>query len=348
MSEAGVPDYKAAIAASGKDIYQPIEIGDADCWIPTQRLEEMLNRALRGKSLEGLPLRTRSKIVKSAVCEALGYPVPGSFKRAQPRFPGQQLDVYVQKALNLQVWNQQLAPACRYALIRVDASDRIVKVKVVDGAQLAALDTTGTVTTKYQARLTLGSRSCELVSPTDTQALLPHLGQRLPQRFANSPVDDPESGKLLPIQDVFARLSALVGRKFANPGADQERNRGAGLHQLVCKCLGYQTYEDQGQFPDVRHQLVEVKLQTSPTIDLGLVEPVSKAYLDSRRVGALRPRHCDVRYALFFAQATASQIELTHLVLTTGADFFSRFQRFEGNVTNRKIQIPLPGDFFDR
>lgn len=348
MNEAGVPDYKAAIAASGKDIYQPVEIGDADCWIPTQRLEEMLNSALRGKSLAGLPLRTRSKIVKSAVCAALGYPVPASFKRAQPRFPGQQLDVYVQKALNLQVWNQQLAPAQRYALIRVDAADVIVKVRVVDGMQLAAYDNTGTLTTKYQARLTLGHGACELVSSGDTQALLPHLGRSLPQRFTGSPVGDPESGKLLPIQDVFARLATLVGQRFANPGADQERNRGAGLHQLVCRSLGYQAYEDRGQFPDIRHQLVEVKLQTSPTIDLGRCDPASKAYLDLHKPGALRPRHCDVRYALFFAQADATQIELTHLLLTTGADFFSRFKRFEGNVTNRKIQIPLPGDFFDR
>ena len=39
--------------------------------------------------------------------------------------------------------------------------------------------------------------------------------------------------------------------------------------------LGYSRYEDKGQFPDIRHQLLEVKLQTSPTIDLGLVLPSS-------------------------------------------------------------------------
>ena len=59
MSRERQPDYKNAIAASGKDIYEPIDIGDADHWIPTQRLEKMLNDGLRGKSLAGLPLRER-------------------------------------------------------------------------------------------------------------------------------------------------------------------------------------------------------------------------------------------------------------------------------------------------
>lgn len=348
MSKAGVPDYKAAITASGNDIYQPIEIGDADCWIPTQHLEGMLNDALRGESLAGLPLRTRSKVVKSAVCMALGYPVPKSFKRAQPRFPGQQLDVYVQKSLNLQIWNEQLVPARRYALIRVDAADRIVCVKVVDGAQLAAFDTTGTVTTKYQARLAPGSSSWELVSPQDTQPMLQHLGTRMPRHFEDSPVGDPESGKLLSIREIFDRLSPLVNQKFPDPGVDQERNRGAALHRMVCRSLGYRSYEDSGQFPDVRRQLLEIKLQTSPTIDLGLVEPASSAQLGIRGARGFHPRHCDVRYALFFARSDGVQVEITHLILTTGADFFSRFRRFEGNVTNRKIQIPLPVGFFNR
>lgn len=348
MGKADSPDYKAAIAASGNDIYQPIETDDVECWIPTRRLEEVLNKALCGKNLAGLPLRTRSKIVKSAVCEALGYPVPKSFRRTQPRFPGQQLDVYVQKALNLQVWNEQLAPARRYALIRVDAADRIVRVKVVDGGQLATYDTTGTVTTKYQARFAPGSNPLELLSLQDTPPMLSHLGAHVPGHFTSSPAGDPESGKILSIREVFGRLSPLVRRRFPDPGIDQERSRGAALHRLVCRSLGYQAYEDGGQFPDVRHQLLEVKLQTSPTIDLGFAEPSSEAPLGIRGMGGFCPRHCDVRYALFFAQTNGAQVEITHLILTTGVDFFGRFKRFEGKVTNKKVQLPLPADFFDR
>ncbi len=341
-------NYKRAIQSSGFDIFSPIEVGDLRFWIPTQHLEKMLNRALSGLNLNGLALRTRSKVVKTAVCEALGYPTPKSFKRKRPQFPGQQLDIYTQKSNNLQVWNEELSPTRRYAIIQLSDQDIVLKVKVVHGQELAQLDTTGTVTTKYQASLVAGDNTLELVSAQDTPAMLPHVRSKLAFTKSTSPTDEPESGGLLPILDIFERLSVLVGMSFVDPGMDQERNRGAALHRLICERLGYSRYEDKGQFPDIRHQLLEVKLQTSPTIDLGLVLPSSEAPLDVRQLGDYQPRHCDTRYAMFYAKTNGKQVTLTHLFVTTGADFFTRFRRFEGNVTNGKIQIPLPGNFFSR
>jgi hypothetical protein len=98
----------------------------------------------------------------------------------------------------------------------------------------------------------------------------------------------------------------------------------------------------------VRNQLLEVKLQTSPTIDLGLVEPASEESLDLDDLPEGSVRHCDVRYALFGGEAIDGQVKLTSLVLTTGRDFFSRFPRFEGRILNKKIQIPLPRGFFGK
>ena len=115
---------------------------------------------------------------------------------------------------------------------------------------------------------------------------------------------------------------------------------------MVCEALGYHSYADDGQFPDVRHQLLEVKLQTSPTIDLGLVEPSSTEPLDMTDLPEGAVRHCDVRYAIFGAVAKDGLVMLTALILTSGKDFFSRFQRFGGKVLNKKIQIPLPRGFF--
>ena len=68
--------YVESLRQSGFTIYDPIEIGDRNLWIPTAILEALLDVALRGISLAGLPLRTRSKVVKEHVCRALGYPVP--------------------------------------------------------------------------------------------------------------------------------------------------------------------------------------------------------------------------------------------------------------------------------
>jgi len=146
---------------------------------------------------------------------------------------------------------------------------------------------------------------------------------------------------------IFERLTRLVGRTFADAGIDQERRRGAALHHLVCSALGYASYQDDGRFPDVRHQLVEVKLQTSPTIDLGLVRPDSLEALDVPMIEDQQIRHCDVRYAIFYGSTAEGKVTLSHLFVTTGQRFFDRFPQFQGKVLNKKLQIPLPTDFFD-
>lgn len=53
-----------------------------------------------------------------------------------------------------------------------------------------------------------------------------------------------------------------------------------------------------------------------------------------------------MRYAVFYGVIVPSGVRLDAVVVTTGADFFSFFQKFAGKVRNAKLQIPLPGDFF--
>jgi hypothetical protein len=163
----------------------------------------------------------------------------------------------------------------------------------------------------------------------------------------SNPTDPPSGGALLPIESLYRQLQGLIHSKFHHIGSDQERNRGAALHQLVCSALGYKQYGDNGRFPDVRHQLLEVKLQTSPTIDLGLVSPTSIEPLDIPQIGDIKVRHCDIRYAIFFGTTNGTTVTLTHFYLTTGQDFFKRFQQFQGKVVNAKIQIPLPHSLFE-
>ncbi|MDX1823001.1 MAG: hypothetical protein R3197_19085 [Paracoccaceae bacterium] len=257
-------------------------------------------------------------------------------------------DTYAQKANNLQVWNEELSPTRRYVILRVNEADQVTRVKVVNGEELAQLDTTGTLTQKYQARLVPRDSTEELVAAYDTDALLPHVRAGANLAAHVSPIDHPAHGLLLPIAEIFQRLRSAVGRAFPDAGSDQERNRGAALHRIVCELLGYADYRDDGRFPDVRNQLLEVKLQTSPTIDLGLVRPASEEPLDVPKIGPTQVRHCDVRYAIFYARTDGAEVTLTHVYLTTGAAFFTRFPQFQGKVLNKKLQIPLPSDFFDR
>ena len=292
--------YTKAIRTSGLTIYDSIKIGDPQFWIPALELELLLNSALVGVSLAGLPLRTRSKVVKERVCQALGYPVPSSFKKTRPRFPGQFFDIHIQKSNNLQIWNEVIIPSRRYAIVRVEKDSRIVKVKVVTGDTLNPLDTTGTLTQKYQARLYVDEKKTDLVTFEDTKSLQPFIQPGIDLATITSPTNHPRAKELLPIDEIFDRLKVLVGKNFPDVGYDQERKRGGILHRLVCQHLGYGNYRDDGQFPDVRHQLLEVKLQTSLTIDLGLVRPDSEEALDKLKIEDYQIRHCDVRYVLFY------------------------------------------------
>ncbi len=339
--------YADAIRESGLSIYDSIEKGTPSLWIPTSDLEALLNEGLVGIQLPSLPLRTRSKVVKQLICQTIGYPVPPSFRRTKPRFPGQDFDTYVQKSDNLQVWNEELAPNRRYVIVRVNRDGFISRVKVVTGATLAVLDTTGTLTQKYQARLVPGELIAELVAQEDTELLRAIVDADFDPSPTANPLSHPVAGQLLPIREIFDRLRGLVGTDFADRDYDQERNRGAELHRRVCRQLGYSVYQDDGRFPDVRHQLLEVKLQTSPTIDLGLILPNSMETIDLPQIAGQQIRYCDTRYVLFCAKIDDGRVALTHLLVTTGERFFERFPKFQGKVLNKKLQIKLPVDLFD-
>ena len=335
------------ITQAALNIHDSIDVGDPDLWFTSSELTQLLQYELLVTSLAGLALRTRSKRAKSMICEALGYPTPKSFPKKQSRFSGQKFDLYVQKSDNLQIWNQEVDPERRYVLLMLDQADIICNVRVLTGVELANYDTTGTLTQKYQARLTVGDVDKELVSPSDTTRLASIVcHQREIDLSIASPVGSPDVSQLLPIQVVFEKLAMLIGSPVAHIDFTQERNRGAGLHKLVGKALGYTNFQDNGQFPDIRHQLLEVKLQTSSTIDLGLVCPDSEAVLDVEQVAEQQIRHCDVRYAIFYGKVIGENVLITNVYLTTGEDFFLRFPKFGGKAVNRKIQLRLPRHFF--
>lgn len=353
MRASKADQYRDAIARSGMSIYTPIDPDDPTYFIPNEDLEVLLNRGLVGLDLTGLSPRTRSKVIKEAACAALGYPAPKSFMKCQPRFTGQDFDISGQQSLNLQIWNEPLVATRRYALVRITPDHRVRTVLVVPGSVLIPFDTSGRLTTKYQAQVLQGPVGSILCTATDTEDLTPLLADHTSAAHPDfnlhrSPVDQPVAGELLPIQEIFRRLSPLVGHSFPDAGITQDRNRGAALHRLVCQRLGYQDYQDNGQFPDVRHQLLEVKLQTSPTIDLGLALPDSIGAIKGVHAlaGGIPPRNCDTRYAIFCANIAFDQVQLHSLYLTTGEDFFNHFRQFQGKVQNSKIQIPLPRSLF--
>ena len=296
-----------------------------------------------GLSLAGLPLRTRSKVVKEEICKSLGYPVPSSFKKTQPRFLGQNFDVYTQKSLNVQIWNEEVDLSRRYVFLRADENDTITNVKVITGDILVQYDRTGTLTQKFQARMQAYAEN--ICSRHDTRTVDTWIIEDNSSLARVSPTAFPRRNQLLRITEIYRRLLPMVGRNISYLDAVQERNRGAELHAMICDHLGYSYFDDDGTYPDIANQLLEIKLQTSPTIDLGLHSPE-----DGKPIVMIEGTTFysqDIRYAIFNGQVRGNRVELKNLYLVTGDDFSSYFPLFQGKRTNKKIQLPLPYNFFD-
>lgn len=336
-------NYTRNIAESRLSIYHTIDPNNTSLYIPMEALEEILTNALVGISLDGYALRTRSKVVKSEICRALGYPIPSSFRKTQPRFPGQNFDVYTQKSLNVQIWNEEVDATRRYVFLRLNANNVITSVKVINGLELARYDRTGTLTRKYQA--TMPDYDGDICSERDSATIEDWIIDPNTSLQRVNPNQFPHRNQLLRIQEIYQRLYPMIGQTIAYLDAVQERNRGAELHAMICEHLGYSFYEDDGTYPDIANQLLEVKLQTSPTIDLGLHSPEDGAEIVTIENTTFYSG--DIRYAIFNGEVNGNLILLKHLYLVTGEDFTNHFPLFNGRGTNAKIQLPLPYDFFD-
>lgn len=335
---------KKNISEANLNIFNEINHGDKDFYYTTTELETILNNELIDLNLTGLANRTRSKIIKQSICEALGYNIPNSFPKTQPRFLGQNFDVYGQKSDNLQIWNEEISPSRRYVLIGINDENIIEKIKVLSGAEIATYDTTGKLTSKHQAILKINDNDeSKLISNHDTENLSNFISHNAQITSSDNPKDYPTENSLMPISSIYDSLIHLVDTEFNDFGRDQERRRGEHLQKMVCKQLGYSHYGDAGNLPDLRHQLLEIKLQTSPTIDLGAFSPDSDAELDLT-INEYPIQVKDIRYAVFNADVEDEKIKIKHLFLTTGEDFFTSFTKMEGKSVNTKIQMALPKD----
>ena len=304
-----------------------------------------LNNKLLGVSLNGLPLRTRSKVIKVLICEALEYDIPKSFIKTKPKFPCQNFDVYVQKSNNLQIWNDDIDINRRYILIKIDEIDVIRKIKIITGGDLLKLDTTGKLTIKYQAKI---PNPITIHSTKDSTGLQFSENNNALNNIENfSPTDNPNNETFLSIEYLYNKLNDLKGMTINNQSLIQERTRADEAHRLVCSLLGYKDFHDNGQFPDIKNQLLEVKFQMSPTIDLGLHKPdenidINIVFNNKKITTAM------CRYLIITAHRNLDEkVCIDDYIIVSGENFFNIFTLFGGNLKNAKLQIILPTNFFD-
>ncbi len=299
-------------------------------------------------------------------------------RQSKPKFIHQLLDIFVQSSRNLQVWNYVpyadiIIPGewnaesefpycykdCRYLLVFHNSEGFILKTTLVNGNTLAEWDTTGTQTIKWQASARRSYRneisSQIVVSPVETlhSKISTYMQQPLEKksRFIVQESQNPESplikqpptpASFLTHNEIAQALRTLVGTEFANLGTGQERNMGQTLEKEIIKALGYQSYQqtDTGDYPDLLHQLIEVKFQFRGTIDLGKHLPTDPLPIKATwNKWGITPR--EIRYIVaLMEQDIHGNFIVDSIVITSGEKFNEYFSISEG--TNFKIQIPVP------
>ena len=86
--------------------------------------------------------------------------------------------------------------------------------------------------------------------------------------------DQPSAASLLPLSIVKRIVvDKIIGQSIDSAST---KNRGQMLEGMFAKALGYSIRDDEllaGGYPDIRNQALEVKIQDSPTVDLGKYSP---------------------------------------------------------------------------
>ena len=86
--------------------------------------------------------------------------------------------------------------------------------------------------------------------------------------------NQPTSESLLPLSTIKGIvIDKIIGQSIA-PAAT--KNRGQRLEEIFATALGYNIVDDEllaGGYPDINNQALEVKIQDSPTVDLGKYSP---------------------------------------------------------------------------
>ncbi len=295
----------------------------------------------------------------------------------QPRFIHQLMDIFVQASTNLQVWNcvpsaelplpyewNSGDPAvtyatCRYVIVKHTVGGMVTKILVKEGRDLALWDRTGTRTMKWQASIGTSVRTKYaggLVVGADRLAAKLRCPKPLTgdQKQVSIRELDIEPGRPLikrkpdpclvhTLEELGQIVRPLLGWRMRDPGSYGTGVVGQRFEKEVAARMGYIHVEqtDTGDFPDLVHQVLEVKFQYSPTIDLGRVLPVDRVSIkEPWNDFGLQPR--DVRYLSALGVLEAGYYSVRGLLLISGDEFPDHFGLVKGQ--SFKVQLRIPAE----
>lgn len=339
---------------------------------PTQlatRLQTLIGRSfpLTRKS------RTDGSNLRKLVAETLEhYPLPEPASQDEyevapkgvPKLLREFIDTYIVTkgdVYNLQVWNRipssesvqvryingghLSAKDVRFVLVPVDPlTERIMSVVILTAEYIEArFGRFGKLTTKQQ--LIVGGRQRnDILSkrpPVFTGVDTNTVDQWATDNYISSldSIHDlPQPVRLFSLQHIAERTSNQLLRITIPP--DATKKRGQMLERLVAQVLGYDvdSVTLSGGYPDIANQLLEVKIQDSPTVDLGRYSPQFEEPVPDMQNFTTR----DVRY--LFALTNSCTHTIDGLVYIAGSDLGKHFTYVADK--SEKSQRSIPMEFF--
>lgn len=154
-------------------------------------------------------------------------------------------------------------------------------------------------------------------------------------------VEEPVLKELFSIR-LLKRLVAekLIGRKLDSAAT---KTRGQALEKMVLDLLGYVTKKKDllyDAFPDIRNQLLEVKVQDAKTVDLGRFSPEKeKIVIEETDFTTF-----DVRYLIALTNPITGIIE--GILLAPGEKLGELFSYV--STESYKCQRTIPMTFFEK
>jgi hypothetical protein len=320
-----------------------------------------------GSNLRKLIAATLEKYPLPELAPAGQYEIVPPKGKGVPKIRREFIDTYLGtsgSSYNLQVWNRIPAShsllvkyesgeslkcsAVRFVLVRVNITGNfIVSIIIMTPEYIESkFGKFGKPTIKNQllisskVRKTIYESNGKILSFPDTKKISYYLKDDYHPPKTRM-VEEPELKNLFSIQ-VLKKIVAekLIGQKLISAAT---KTRGQALEKLVLDLLGYETKENDllyGAFPDIRNQLLEVKVQDAQTVDLGRFSPEREEIV----IEESGLTTFDVRYLIALTDPKTEIIE--GIILSPGEKLGELFSYV--SAESYKCQRSIPMTFFDK
>ena len=268
-----------------------------------KKLESLINTKfeLTGKS------RTDGSNIRKLIADKLinSNPPPYAEKNSYevvppkgvPKILLEYVDTYIVTtgtSYNLQVWNRNPSSESvqiqyssgetlqsgevRFVLVKIDPDNhKVIAIAVLTPEYIVnKFGVFGKPTVKNQLVISSSLRRFVLAKPNGVLFYDDMVGDK--ENIKNLSLfsihDQPTTGSLLPLSIIKEIIiNKIIGCNIAPAST---KNRGQMLEEIFAGALGYSIGDNEllsGGYPDLRNQALEVKIQDSPTVDLGKFSP---------------------------------------------------------------------------